>query len=59
PFTGPDYLAQKERRLYPPVSTKDPSLPKGIDAFLTAVLEPDPDKRIQSVADFLQRLSAL
>ena len=28
PFTGPDFLAQKERRLYAPPSTKDPSSPR-------------------------------
>lgn len=59
PFTGPDYLAQKERRLYAPASTKDPSLPKSVDGFFAAALEPDPAKRIQTVADFLQRLSVL
>jgi hypothetical protein len=46
PFPGPDFLAQKERRVYEPVRALVPALPEGIDGVVAAALEPAPMKRI-------------
>ncbi|HAH08254.1 MAG TPA: hypothetical protein DCM05_17300 [Elusimicrobia bacterium] len=59
PFQGPDYLEQKRRRSYAPVRRLVPDLPPGVDTFLAAALEPDPDKRIASPLEFLEGLKSL
>ena len=56
PFKGPDYLAQKERRKYASPRSLRPELPAGVDAFLAAVMEPDPGKRVAGAMEFLEGL---
>jgi len=45
-------------RTVEPASRTTPSLPAALDAVLERALDPDPDKRIRSAADFLARLEA-
>ena len=59
PFRGPDFLAQKERRAYKPLSQAAPGLPAGCDALIAAALDPDPKLRIANVAAFLEMVKAL
>ncbi|MBI5883480.1 MAG: serine/threonine protein kinase [Elusimicrobia bacterium] len=59
PFKGPDYLAQKERLRYKPLSSLVGGLPAGMDALVAGALAPDPAKRIPEAMEFLQRLLAL
>jgi hypothetical protein len=59
PFPGPDFLAQKERLHFIPVSRSAPGLPPGADAFLGEVLQPDPAKRPASAIEFLDGLKKL
>lgn len=59
PFTGPDFLVQKERRKYPPPQFLAPELPPTIEAFVADVLEPDPKKRVADARELLARLKAV
>ncbi|MBI4348375.1 MAG: protein kinase [Elusimicrobia bacterium] len=59
PFKGPDFLAQKERRLYPSPRSLAPALPEGIESLMASVLEPEPGKRMQDAAQLLQALKRL
>ncbi|MBI5244927.1 MAG: protein kinase [Elusimicrobia bacterium] len=58
PFKGPDYLAEKERRKFAPPRSLAPDLSAGADAFMAAVLEPDPDKRVAGALEFLEGLKS-
>ncbi|MDE2291857.1 MAG: serine/threonine protein kinase, partial [Elusimicrobia bacterium] len=46
PYSGPDFLAQKERRAYERPTRLAPELPREADDLVAAALEPDPAKRI-------------
>jgi hypothetical protein len=57
PFKGPDYLAQKERRLYVPPTQIARGLSAEVDRFMAAALAPDPKTRIPDARTFLEMLS--
>lgn len=59
PFKGPDYLPQKERRLYAPASSLVAGLPQAVDGLIDAVLDPDPKTRIQTALGLFEALSKL
>ncbi|MCX5797084.1 MAG: serine/threonine-protein kinase [Elusimicrobia bacterium] len=54
-----ELIAMKQARRFPPPSTLLPELPKELDLFIAAVLEPDPGRRVPSAAEFLELLSGL
>ncbi len=61
PFRGPDFLAQKERLVYRPLSGLRPDVPKGVDALLHSCLQPRKEQRMPTAAalwDALVRLAA-
>ncbi|MBI5210283.1 MAG: serine/threonine protein kinase [Elusimicrobia bacterium] len=51
PFTGPDYLAQKERMVYGAPSKALPGLAEAVDAFVGGCLQPDREKRFPTAAE--------
>lgn len=57
PFEGS--AAVKLARGYRRASNRAPGLPPALDALIDRALEPDPDKRIESVAQFWDALSAI
>jgi serine/threonine-protein kinase len=54
-----ELIAMKRARRYPPPSTLLPELPKELDFFIAAVLEPDPRQRVSSAMEFLDLLGGL
>lgn len=59
PFPAPASSQLKLARDYAKLSSLVAGLPKDIDAFIDAALEPDPDKRISSAADFWSMLDVI
>ncbi|MBI3507548.1 MAG: serine/threonine protein kinase [Proteobacteria bacterium] len=59
PYQGPDFLAQKERMLFPRLTSFAPGLKPDADAFMADALAPDPKNRIADPLLFLERLRAL
>jgi serine/threonine-protein kinase len=59
PFRGPDFLAQKERMMFAPLSTLPLGLPAGIDAVIGSALAADPAKRPAGPLDLYNKLKAL
>lgn len=59
PFKGPDFLAQKERMHFVPLSKALPGLPAKVDEFLARALDPDPHKRLGEALAFAQALRSL
>lgn len=59
PFNGPDFLAQKEREMYPSLTQFVPELPRTINLLMKSVLQPDPKKRIAGAMEFLELLKEL
>lgn len=59
PFRGLELHYQKMGRLYRPLSQAVPSLPSAIDEVLARALDPVPDLRFGSSAQFLAALQAL
>ncbi|MBI5624415.1 MAG: protein kinase [Elusimicrobia bacterium] len=59
PFRGPDFLVQKERRLYVPPTQAVRGLTADMDRFMAAALAPDPKARIQDARSFLEALSVV
>lgn len=57
PFEGGP--GPKLSKSYLRATTRVPELPAELDAFLDKALEPDPDKRIPSPAEFRRRLDAI
>ncbi len=55
PFEGPNTTASKLGQNYPKPSRVTKGLPAGMDAFIDAGLEPDPDRRIHNAAEFMTR----
>ena len=53
PFDGPDFVEPKLRKSFEAVTTRDATLPAGLDEFFAAALEPDPTKRPASAAAFV------
>lgn len=54
PFNGPDFQEQKLRKLYEPVTRRNPALPRSLDAFFARAFEPDPTKRFVDAAAFAE-----
>ncbi|MFH2203061.1 MAG: serine/threonine-protein kinase [Elusimicrobiota bacterium] len=52
PFPGPNFLAQKQRGLYTPITQMIPALPKAVDVILTRALAPDPRDRYHTAGEF-------
>jgi len=59
PFKGPTTTASKLAKSYEKPSRVTAGLPQGLDALIDAALEPDPDRRIRTAADFAARLESL
>lgn len=59
PFRGPEFLIQKERMKFKPLTSVVQGLPKGVDPLMQAVLAGDPKKRIRNVLDFLDLVQSL
>jgi serine/threonine protein kinase len=55
PFSGPDFLGQKEALKYTPPGSLVCGL-RGVDALLALALAPDPRKRIASALAFQEAL---
>lgn len=51
PFTGPDFLAQKERMVYGAPSKALPGLSEAVDGFVGGCLQPDREKRFQTAQE--------
>ncbi|MFA6029344.1 MAG: serine/threonine-protein kinase [Elusimicrobiota bacterium] len=51
--TGAGMLFNKMNALYEPPTRRVPGLPPGLDAFFIAALNPDPEKRPHTAAEFL------
>lgn len=59
PFRGPDYLSQKERSLYTPLSQAGKGISQACDELLARALDPDPKKRIASPSEFFTQLTRI
>ncbi|MBI4677841.1 MAG: protein kinase [Elusimicrobia bacterium] len=59
PYHGPDFLSQKERRVYEPITQVVKNIPKGCDELLAMAFDPDPKTRISSPMAFYERLKAV
>ena len=59
PFPSPATTASKINKRYVRPSRVKVGLPLELDTLVDACLEPDPDKRIHTVGDFLTRLNAI
>lgn len=59
PFEGPNFLAQKRERRYPPASGFSEKIPVEIDPVLHKALEPEPQNRYQKGMDFFNALDAV
>ncbi|MBI5623443.1 MAG: protein kinase [Elusimicrobia bacterium] len=58
PFKGPDFLAQKERLFFAPLS-QAASLPPRIDVMMAKALDPDPRRRLGDALAFLKELDSV
>lgn len=58
PFRGPDFLGPKMRGEFEPISRLRPSLPASLDAFFSAALAPDPQRRPKDAAGFRKAFNA-
>ena len=54
PFPGPNFLAQKQARMYRAPSELVAGLPKALDAFFDVALHPDPAQRFHGAPEFLK-----
>lgn len=59
PFTGPDFLVQKERMRYAPPQFLAPGLPKEAELLFAAVFAPDPKMRVADAAELVESLKSL
>jgi tetratricopeptide (TPR) repeat protein len=59
PFDGPTMTSPKLAKAYPKPSRVAANLPAAIDALIDAALDPDPDARISSAAEFAARLEGI
>jgi serine/threonine-protein kinase len=58
PYPGPNFIAQKNARIFERPNHADPALPKALDAAFERALDPDPGKRPHTAREFLQSLEA-
>ncbi|MFH1723322.1 MAG: protein kinase, partial [Elusimicrobiota bacterium] len=56
PFKGPDFQAQKERRVYLRPSKIVAGLPEGVDGLIDRMLDPEPGKRPATAAGLVAEL---
>lgn len=59
PYSGPDYLAQKERRAYTPPQFLNPALPKEIEGVVAKILAPKPEERAAEAMDIMALLKTI
>jgi serine/threonine-protein kinase len=59
PFAGASTTARKLAKHYEKPSRVRSGLPPELDALIDWALEPDPDKRLRTAADFSARLDAI
>ncbi len=59
PYTGPNFLAQKRERFYPPATSVVGGLPPGLDTVIARALAPDPKERFHTGAEFTGAVDAL
>jgi Tfp pilus assembly protein PilF/predicted Ser/Thr protein kinase len=59
PFPGPYFLEKKLKKEYPPATSVNGTLPKSVDAFFAKALEPEPEKRFRTAAEFSAAFKAL
>ena len=59
PFKGPDFLAQKERMMYPPPQYLNPDLPKVAELLFQVTLAADPGKRVADAEELIESLKRL
>jgi serine/threonine-protein kinase len=59
PFSGPDYLAQKERMKYAPPQYLAPDLPKEAELLFAATFAVDPKLRVADAAELVESLKSL
>lgn len=52
PFEGPDFLEQKLRMRYYPITQRNAAFPKALDEFFARAFEPDPTKRFVDAGVF-------
>ena len=52
PFEGPDFLEQKLRMRYYPMTQRNAAFPKALDEFFARAFEPDPTKRFADAGEF-------
>jgi|GEM_PF-6737929 len=59
PFTGPNYIGQKRKMEYSPAAKLVPGLPAAVDAIFAKALQPEREKRYQSMAEMDADLAKL
>jgi tetratricopeptide (TPR) repeat protein len=59
PYDGPSTTASKMNKRYTRAARVRKELPAEIDKLIDDALEPDPDRRVRSVAEFRARLEAI
>ncbi|MFH2203070.1 MAG: serine/threonine-protein kinase [Elusimicrobiota bacterium] len=59
PYSGPNFLAQKQQALYPPATRVMPALPQEADRILGRALDPEPANRYHSGAEFAADVAQL
>jgi len=59
PFSGPDFLAQKERMKFAPPQFLAPDLPKEAELLFAATLAVDPKRRVADAAELVDSLKSL
>ncbi|MBI5623943.1 MAG: protein kinase [Elusimicrobia bacterium] len=52
PFPGPYFLEKKLKKQYPAPTAVNGTLPRSVDAFFAKALEPEPEKRYRTAAEF-------
>ncbi|MBI5882009.1 MAG: protein kinase [Elusimicrobia bacterium] len=59
PFPGPYFLEKKLKKQYPPATAVNGTLPKSLDGFFSKALEPEPEKRFRTAAEFAREFQRL
>ena len=56
PFKGPNFLAQKREKAYKRIREINPEIPEGIETLIEKCLQPEKEKRHESVDALLSVL---
>jgi len=59
PFNGPNFLAQKERMTYRKIREINPDISEQIERIIDKCLQPEKEKRYQSVAGLIKELKCI